>query len=207
MKAKLLKLFKKIHYNAPVILTFTGLSLFILFLGALTNDVSTRLFFSVYRGALTDFFFYIRLFGHVLGHINYEHFFNNFLLILILGPMLEEKYGSKNMIFMIGITAFITGILHILFFGTYALLGASGVVFMLILLSSFTNTKKDSIPLTLIVVVIIFIGKEIYKGLLTQDNISQITHIIGGFCGGVFGYVINNKDKVIEEEQIRSSVD
>ncbi|MTI79258.1 MAG: rhomboid family intramembrane serine protease [Firmicutes bacterium] len=196
----MIKPFKKIHYNAPVILTFTFLSFFILVLGELTNDFSTRLFFSVYKSSMSDFFFYIRLVGHVLGHINYEHFFSNFLLILLIGPMLEEKYGSKNMILMIVFTAIISGVLHILFFDSNALLGASGVVFMLILLSSFVNIKKDSIPLTLILVIIIFIGKELYNGLLAQDNISQITHIVGGFCGGVFGYMMHNKEKVIEEQ-------
>ncbi|MFZ5969344.1 MAG: rhomboid family intramembrane serine protease [Bacillota bacterium] len=192
------KYLKKIHYNAPVILTFTFLSLFVLFLGIFTEDRSTGLLFSVYRGSMTDFFSYIRLFGHVLGHSDYEHFFNNFLLILLVGPMLEEKYGSKNMMRMIALTAVITGVLHIVFFGSTVLLGASGVVFMLIVLSSFANTKKDSIPLTLIFVMVIFVGKEIYDGLFSQDNISQITHIIGGFCGGFFGYRMN-KEKVKEK--------
>ncbi|MEW9125213.1 MAG: rhomboid family intramembrane serine protease [Thermotaleaceae bacterium] len=192
------KLFKKIHYNAPVILTFTFLSLFVLFLGRFTGNRSTMLFFSVYKGSMLDFSFYIRLFGHVLGHVDYEHFFNNFLLILLVGPILEEKYGGKNMVFMIVLTALITGMLHIVFFGTTMLLGASGVVFMLIVLSSFANMKKSSIPLTLIFVMVIFIGKEIYDGLFTSDNISHITHIIGGFCGGFFGYTIH-KEKESEQ--------
>ncbi len=193
-----IKNIRKFHYNAPVILTFAFLALFILLLGVWTKKSSTMLFFSVYRSSMSDFSFYIRLFGHALGHTNYEHFFNNFLFILLIGPMLEEKYGSKNMIVMILLTAFITGVLHIILFDSTVLLGASGIVLMLIILSSFVNLKKDSIPITFVFVIVIFIGKEIYDGVFIQDNISQITHIIGGICGGFFGYIMN-KDKIKED--------
>lgn len=180
-------MFKRIHYNSPVILTFTFISLIVLIFGYMTNQYSTTLLFQVYRGNLNDIFFYFRLFGHVLGHANWDHFINNFLLILVLGPVLEEKYGSKRMIGMIAITAFVTGILNVIFTNN-ALLGASGIVFMLILLSSIVNIQKGKIPLTLILVVIIYIGKEFTNGLLVKDNISHSAHIIGGICGCAFGF-------------------
>jgi rhomboid protease GluP len=180
-------LFKRIHYNSPVILTFSLLSVAVLVLGQLTNMASTRLLFSVYRGSLLDPLFYVRLFGHVLGHVDWEHFINNFLVILLVGPMLETKYGSKNMFSMIAFTAFVTGVLNVLLFKS-ALLGASGIVFMLIILSSFVNTRQGKIPLTLILVAVIYIGGEIMTGLTSDDNISQLTHIAGGVCGGIFGF-------------------
>jgi len=152
---------------------------------------STRLLFSVYRGNLTDVFFYIRLFGHVLGHADWEHFVNNFLIILLVGPMLEMKYGSKNMFYMIMITALTMGILNVVFFDT-ALLGASGVAFMLIILSSFVNIRKGSIPLTLILTASLYIGREVVAGLTENDNISQFTHIAGGICGCVFGFTLRS---------------
>lgn len=152
---------------------------------------STRLLFSVYKGSLKDIFFYLRLFGHVLGHVDWEHFVNNFLIILLVGPMLEMKYGSKNMVQMIVITAFVTGILNVIFFDT-ALLGASGIAFMLIILSSFVNIKKGSIPLTLLLVASLYIGREVVAGLTTNDNISQFAHIAGGICGGVFGFTLRS---------------
>ena len=180
---------KKIQYNSPVILTFTFISLVALILGYFTKGYTNRILFSVYRSSPKDILTYVRVFTHVIGHANFNHFINNFMFILILGPMLEEKYGSKNLVIMIIITAFITGILNIILFNN-ALLGASGVVFMLILLSSFANMEKNRIPLTFIMVLIFFIGKEIYGGIILKDNISQITHIIGGLCGSVFGYKI-----------------
>ena len=191
----------RINYNSPVILSFALLSLGALGLGMLTNQVSTMLLFSVYPGSLSDVLFYFRLIGHVFGHASWEHYVNNFLLILIIGPMLEEKYGSKKMLIMILITAFVTGVASIVV-SNNALLGASGIVFMLILLSSFANFEKGKIPLTLILVVIIYDGREVMNGIMVKDNISQFAHIIGGICGGAFGFTSWNRtgDKTYLQE-------
>lgn len=126
------------------------------------------------------------LFSHVLGHANWGHLLGNLTFILLVGPIVEEKYGSKRLLTMILLTALITGLLNVLFFNS-GLLGASGVVFMLILLSSFTNVRSGEIPLTFIVVALLFIGKEILDSV-QNDNISQFAHIIGGICGSVFGF-------------------
>lgn len=189
------KQLKRFQYNAPVTLTYALISLAALILGIMTNQATTKYFFSNYRTSMLDPMQYIRLFTHIIGHANWDHYSGNFLMILLLGPMLEEKYGSKTILQIILVTAFITGILNTLFFDT-ALLGASGIVFMIILLSSFANAENGKIPLTLVIVVIIFIGKEVVNGIFIEDNISQITHIIGGLCGGIFGYYknkLNNK--------------
>ncbi|HOQ36106.1 MAG TPA: rhomboid family intramembrane serine protease [Acetivibrio sp.] len=188
MPKSLQNIFRNIHYNSPVVLTMTFLSLGALILQIITKGQSTVLLFSVYRSSPLSILFYFRLFGHVLGHANWEHYINNFLLILLLGPMLEEKYGSRNMAFMISITALVTGLLNILLFDNVRLLGASGVVFMMILLCSFVNFKKGKIPLTFILVVIIYLGGEVMNGILVRDNISQLTHLIGGICGSIFGF-------------------
>jgi len=183
---------RKLNYNSPVILTYTVVSLIALLLGYWTHMNSTRLFFSVYRSSPKELFFYVRLIGHVFGHVNFEHYLSNFTIILIIGPMLEEKYGSKRLLIMGGVTALITGVLNILLF-PHALLGASGIVFMLIVLSSFTNQVKGTIPLTSIIVVLLFVGKEFYSALTIQDNISRLTHIIGGGLGSAFGYSLGNR--------------
>ena len=104
---------------------------------------------------------------------------------------LEDKYGSVNLIVMILTTALVTGIIQIMFFDV-GLLGASGVVFMLILLVSLVNFRNKEIPLTFVLVVIIYIGKEI-MGTFEDDNISHSTHIIGGIVGATFGFVLAGK--------------
>ncbi len=181
---------KKLKYNSPVILTFTLICLIVLGLGTITDGYTTAKLFCVYRSSLTDPLSYVRVFTHILGHSNFEHFFNNFLIILIVGPMLEEKYGSKMLLALIVITAFITGIVQVII-SENALLGASGIAFMLIILTSFTNVQDGKIPITMILIATMYLGKEIYYGIVYSDNISQITHIIGGICGIIIGIIIS----------------
>ena len=185
-------LYKRIQYNSPLILTYALLSLAALGLDHATQGISNVLLFSIYRSPLTDPLLYLRMIGHVLGHASLAHYFDNVVLILLIGPMLEEKYGSKWLGIMMLVTALVTGLLF-LAVSEHALIGGSGLVFMLILLSSFTNLQRGRIPVTLILAVVIFIGREVVTSAATQTNISHLTHIIGGICGAVFGYVFNKK--------------
>ena len=181
----------KISFNSPVILSFTILCLVSLLLGTVTKGMTTDLFFSVYRSSLMSPAAYIRFAGHVLGHAGWDHFLGNIMLILVVGPLLEEKYGSSNMLFVILATALVTGIVNFVFFPRVQLLGASGVVFALILLSSLTSLKEGSIPLTFILVALIYIGEQVYQGIFVQDNVANLTHILGGLVGAGLGYVMN----------------
>ncbi|MDR2168251.1 MAG: rhomboid family intramembrane serine protease [Clostridiales bacterium] len=188
-----------IQYNSPVVLTFAGISLFVLLLGRWTDHASTMAVFSVYRSSFADPLAYIRIFGHILGHADFEHFFNNFLILLLIGPMLEEKHGSKNILLLIGFTALITGLVQIIFFTT-VLLGASGIVFMFMILAGFANLQRGRIPLTLILVVVIFLGREFISGVTIEDSVSRVTHIVGGICGAAFGLIIN-KDALFPKKE------
>ncbi len=180
------------QYNSPVILSYALISLVVLLINVLTNGKSNSTFFTIYKSSYTDLLMYVRLFTYVLGHASISHYISNFTIILLAGPMIEEKYGSKQLLEMIIITAVTTGLINILFFDT-GLIGASGIAFMLILLSSFANYQKGKIPLTLICVAAIYLGGEIYDGLFTSDNISQLAHIIGGLFGCIFGWFVSKK--------------
>jgi rhomboid protease GluP len=179
---------KAVTWNSPVILSFALLSGAALALNSLTGGWANAHLFSVYRGSLTDPLFYVRLFLHVLGHASLSHYASNMILFLLVGPLLEEKYGSRRLLSIIAIVALVTGLVHILLPGNTALLGASGVDFAFILLASVTGTG-EGIPLTLIIVAVIYIGQQII-GLSANDNISQLTHIIGGSIGAVYGMAV-----------------
>ena len=125
----------QLQYNSPLILTFFLLSLAVFFLGQWTNGWTTMHLFCVYRSSLKDPLFYVRLFGHVLGHASWDHFLNNMLLLLVIGPPMEEKYGSVPLLEGIVFTALVSGVLQCALFPRTALLGASGIVFMLIMLA------------------------------------------------------------------------
>ena len=177
----------KINYNSPVILTFALLSTVVFLMDRFTGANVMQYFLVGNHISIANPFSLATLFTHVIGHGSMEHLLGNLTFILLLGPIVEEKYGGMKTLIMILITAFITGILNVLFFNT-GLYGASGIVFMLILLASFTNNQEGGgIPLTFILVAILFLGKEIMQSL-TADHISQFAHIIGGLCGSAFGF-------------------
>lgn len=178
----------KLTYNSPVILTFALVCVIVLIVNTLTGGASNMLLFITRRGSVANPLTWLRLFTHVFGHASWDHLASNMILFLVLGPMLEEKYGSKTILFVIAMTAVVTGVVNTLI-GIEGLLGASGVVFAFIILASMASFKQGEIPLTLVFVAILYIGKEVVNGLFTQDNISQMAHIVGGLCGAVCGYM------------------
>ncbi|MBQ5440151.1 MAG: rhomboid family intramembrane serine protease [Clostridia bacterium] len=181
----------QVSFNAPVTLTFVIVCFAALIINYITGGFTNDLLFSVYRSSLISPFTYLRFFGHAIGHADWSHLMGNMMLILILGPLLEEKYGSPNLLMVIAVTAFATGLASFIIFPNVQLLGASGVVFALILLSSFTSLKEGSIPLTFILVAVLYIGEQIYQGIVIEDDVSNFTHILGGICGAVLGYRLN----------------
>ncbi|MDR2102439.1 MAG: rhomboid family intramembrane serine protease [Treponema sp.] len=179
----------RIKYNAPTVLTFTFISTAVLILSQTLFPSLTRTWFVVPgRGGFSPSAFrnWVTLFTHVLGHASWTHLVSNFSVILLIGPILEESYGSRSLFFMIALTALVTGVLNSLFFPT-ALLGASGVVFMMILLASFTNFNKGEIPLTFLLILTLYLGRELFNSF-SSNTISEFAHIVGGFCGSLFGF-------------------
>jgi len=183
----------KITFNSPIILGFAAVCLIATILNYITFGVSNELLFMTYHTSLTSPMTYVRFVTHVFGHADWTHFIGNMSYILLLGPMLEEKYSSAVLIEVIVITAVITGLINYVFFPQYALCGASGVVFAFILLSSFTSFKEGEIPLTFILVAVLYIGQQVVQGITLDDNVSNMAHIIGGMVGGAVGYALNKK--------------
>lgn len=177
----------KPSWNSPVILTYALAACAVMGLDNLSAGRLAPSFFAVLPGF--DFanpLDYFRLVSHALGHRDWAHLTANFSVILLVGPILEEKYGSAKLVRMMLITALVTGVLNAALFST-GLLGASGIAFMLILLASFVNHKGGELPLTFVLVLILFLSKEIVQAF-SQDDISQFAHIMGGICGSLFGF-------------------
>jgi len=182
----------KISFNSPAVLGFVVICFSVMILNVVTGGRSGNLFVT-WHSSLASPLTYLQFFLHVLGHVDWPHFFSNMIYILLLGPMLEEKYGTKRIIQVILVTALITGVINYILFWNVALCGASGICFAFIILSSFTGVKDGEIPLTFIIVTIIFIGQQVYQGITFDDNISNISHIVGGIIGGVSGYMLNKR--------------
>ena len=183
----------KVTFNSPLVLGFSLACTVVTLLGMFSGESSTALLFSTYAAPLSDPLMYLRLFTHVLGHSGFQHLVGNMAYILLLGPALEEKYGWKNLLAVILVTALITGLIHNLLFPRTILLGASGVAFAFILLTSFTEFREGEIPLTVILVAVIFLGQQIWDGVTVRDHVSNLSHVIGGLVGAGAGYLLNSR--------------
>ena len=184
---------RRITFNSPIVLSFVIISFGAMIANYLTAGLSNRMLFMTYHSSLASPLTYVRMFTHVLGHAGWSHYIGNMMYMLLLGPMLEEKYGSRAIVEVILVTGLVTGVVTWIIFPGIALCGASGVVFAFIMMTSFTSFKEGEIPLTVILVAIIFIGQQVYEGMFVQDNISNLGHILGGMVGAFAGYTLNRK--------------
>jgi membrane associated rhomboid family serine protease len=178
----------KISFNAPVVLVFTLVSCTVMIL----SDHVFPNFNSNYFAATGHFDWsylpdYFKMVSHVAGHADWQHLVGNFSF-----PILEEKYGSKNLLLMMLFTAIVTAAVNNIFWDN-GIMGASGIVFMMILLGSLVNLRSGTIPLTFVLILVLYLGSEIYSAVTVEDNISQSAHIVGGVCGMIFGFLLNSK--------------
>lgn len=176
----------KLTYNCPVVLTYAAICLALVLVDMLTQGwLNANVMICRGHPSWLDPMTYVRCVTYFFGHSGWSHYASNMLLMLLVGPVVEEKYGSGNLAFMILITGIASGIVNCLFFDT-GIIGASGIVFMMIILSAFTNMRKGEIPLSLILVAAIYLGREIVSAF-TPDTVSQFGHILGGLFGLFWG--------------------
>ena len=186
----------KIKFDSPVVLLFSAICAGVYLLQYL--NITGGMFTLIPEFQPTSTSWYFRLFSHAVGHGSMEHLMGNLAFILLLGPIVEKTYGSVNLVIMMVTTALLTGLIHISFSDS-GLLGASGIVFMMILLVSLINLKNKEIPLTFILILIVYMGKEIL-GTFSNDNVAHSTHIVGGLVGAFFGFYLN-KHKIKKDSK------
>lgn len=187
------EIISKFDYNAPIILTYFFICLIILIIDKLCKGKFSATFFTTYKNdSLLNPLTYFKLISHSLGHADWDHLYSNFIKILLIGPLIEEKYGSINLLIAMVLTSLIIGIVNKLL-GKGGILGASGVAYMLILLSSFVNMENGKIPITLTLIILFFVVDEVIKLFRRKkDGVSHLGHITGAICGVVFGILTLN---------------
>ena len=189
----------KIQYNAVVILSYFFICLVILILDKLVQLILVNNLFSTGRNdSLLNPLTYFKLISHSLGHSSWDHLYNNFLKILLIGPLIEEKYGSLNLLIMIILTSLIIGIINRIF-SKNRILGASGIAYMLIVLCSFVNIESGKIPITVVLIILFFVVDEIINLLKRKkDGISHLGHVTGAICGILLGILSMNGINIIK---------
>lgn len=186
----------RISYNSPVILNFSLAATTISVINFLTRKPGSYGLLDPFTSLGGSFHFdylpnYFGFFLYAFNHADFTHLIGNLTFILLLGPILEEKYGSRKLTEVILLTIVTTGLLNSLLFST-GIIGASGIVFTFIILVSITNRQSGKLPLTFIIIFTLYVGKEVYMGLF-EDQISQFGHIMGGIVGSVYGLKISKR--------------
>lgn len=174
-----------ISFNAPLTLWFSFICLLVFFLAGIYEGLMEQYFVLRPTFDYHNQVSWLTLFSYAVGHVDINHLLGNLSFILLLGPVLEQKYGMRDLFWMVLITVVTTALINLFFFKA-AIIGCSGIVFMFIMLTAFSGGKRNTIPLTFLLVAVLFLGKEIMQSY-QDDHIAQFAHIIGGICGGVFG--------------------
>lgn len=185
-------LVRRAYALAPLTFTFAIASFLALVANALTRGQLHSLF-SAYFTAFSDPLMYARLLSKAFMHANFIHYLRNFSAILILGPIVERRFGSLRLLLMMAATSFITGIVHVSFTRDAMLMGASSITYMLIILACFVNVRERRVPIAALAVGLFYLAAEFWNALTLNDNIAHISHAIAVLCGLGFGYLMAGK--------------
>ncbi|MDE5899496.1 MAG: rhomboid family intramembrane serine protease [Treponemataceae bacterium] len=195
----------RITYNAPATLTFALLSALVLLLNTAFGRNLIPALFTAPGGPRCPVAFnfrepldYARLLLHVFGHADWNHLVSNLAFILLLGPVIEERYGSPIVVLMMTVTSLVTGVLNACFSPTQ-LVGSSDIAFMMILLASFTSITKNEIPLSFLLILALYVGRELVGRPISQ-NIATFAHIAGGLCGSLFAFLATPRRRAAEKK-------
>ncbi len=179
----------KITFNSPVVLCFVFICVGVQVASTLTGGITTQVFFTAKPGPWTNPLTYLCLVTHIFGHAGWDHLIGNMSYILLLGPLLEEKYGSGRLVGIILASALAASLANIVLLHS-GVVGASGVVFTFILLSSVTGLREGELPLTFILVAALYFGQQIYGAFFVRGNVSYLGHIAGGVVGAIVGFLL-----------------
>ena len=180
-----------LKYNAPVTLTFALLSLLALALNELTDGWTTQNLFCFFKSPFSDYLTYPRAVLHVLGNTSLTTCTGNIIVLLVIGPAAEERFGSAKVLFAVLLTALAGAAIMWFLFPESTIMGASGVLFCMMLLTSFASMRGGAIPITLILVIILYLGSEILQAVTGTAGLQELTHIAGGVVGLLLGLVFS----------------
>ncbi|MBP5794031.1 MAG: rhomboid family intramembrane serine protease [Spirochaetaceae bacterium] len=206
--------FLSFSFDSPLVIIFAVISIFIMVLNSIAESRSASGllgFFSAptsFRVAETAFNFrnpvhYLRLFFHIFGQRKWINLVRDLSFILLLGPQLEKLYGTKMLLLMFSVCAFTSGVLGICFL-QQPLCGASCIAFMMILLTVYMSIKKQVVPVSSVLLLLLYIGQGISNA---GGGNTEIIHLIGGICGSLFGMIQPEKKPAAAPKKQPQNID
>ena len=215
-------------YDSPVSLSIVIASLLIFILDSLAFKGSLiQAAFTCHGNSASDIPFnfsspveYIRLITYALGNYSWESLLISSIFILLLGPLMEERYGSVMLAVMMAISTFVAGVLNACLI-PQDLKGQSAIVFMLILLSVLTTLEKKEIPLSWILLFVTYLAQQMHFAAMNfttgtrlsdfafisfmQKNVGTFTLLAAGITGTLFGFLVAPKTKTSQTKTYKFS--
>lgn len=218
----------KFIFDSPVVLVFSVVSAVIFISDLILKlNLSEKIFECPGAKSVPAFDFksalsYVKLVIYPFGGENSTSFFLNIGFILLLGPVLEERYGSIMLALMIFITSLVGGVLTACV-STFGIYGCGGIVFMMIILSVLSVFIKKQLPVSWIFIFTLYLAFSLFSGKkisgfmpFMQNNVPVFIQLASGICGSLFGFFVcpkkrssqiqkKQQEKTIENEPENSS--
>ena len=201
------KLKLKFQYDSPVMLTFAFITLIIFILDTFVFKGKLKDVWLItptaaggqFPFAFSDLRSILRLFIHVFGYTESPVLVCNLIFILLLGPQMEDRYGSVIIGIMIFVSALFSGVLNACFC-TNAVSGAEPVVFMLILLWTMMQLSRSKISASAIAVIALFITMLVFRK--NPNGVVGVAVVAaGGLCGSLFAFLASPKARKAKKNE------
>lgn len=192
------KIVDNVDYNSPVIVNYIVVCFILYFANIITNGYINDICYLPGNLIVNPFALH-RLLTYTLVHGSFEHLIGNMALLALTGPSVENKYGGGIVLGLLGVNSVMIGLLQGVLIHQ-GVMGASSIVFMILILSVFADTETKKIPITVFIVGACYIGNELIGALMT-DSVSQLSHIMGAVLGIVFGVLYSRVSDAEKEKQ------
>lgn len=189
-------LLRRLTVEAPVVLCFSFVCVVIHILNVTIMPGLNRFLAVQDTFSLFSIMQYPRLITHVFAHDSQiNHIKGNLMNLLLVGPSAEHVYGSQAMLVTFALVAIVSAFAHILVGSDYShQLGASGIVFCVILLNSLVAADSGEIPLSFVLTAGLWVTDEFVKFFWKTDNMSHHAHLTGAIVGTIAGYYFRGKE-------------
>jgi membrane associated rhomboid family serine protease len=200
----------KIMFDAPVTIVFVLLTIAVYFVNIMMKESLIPMMFTCrsLKAADPEAAFnlknaldYARLILHVFAYTDFPTLLINAVILLLLGSILEERYGSLMLFIMIFIAALVSGVLAVCS-PQVPFTGTDSIIFMMIFLLSLTALAKHTVQVSWLLAFIAFTAYKAYgftttgtKNLsaIIQDNLGLLISLAAGICGSLAGFLIAPK--------------
>ncbi|MFI3257911.1 MAG: rhomboid family intramembrane serine protease [Spirochaetales bacterium] len=187
------KVFFSPIYTAPVISLFSILSLLVFLIDKTIVPELISSIFSAAGNQNGEMPFnwqnpldYLKFFIHIFAHSNWTTLAYNLTVILLLGPAIEQRYGSLLLILMFVIIAFVSAVLNAVFFDT-TLLGSDGISFLIIILTVFGKPEVPDRSIISVFILVLYVGLQINYSVQT-NSFENISATFGGLCATLLAF-------------------